>query len=362
MSRSIAPAPVISAAELGPVCLVTGGAGYLGRALVTRLLDAGCEVRTLDLRADAPNARARHTSADLRDFDAIAPAFVGVDTVFHTAALISTVDSANAQPALRRSVYGVNVVGTENALRAAQQAGVRAFVHTSSFNVVMDHAIDGGDESLPYATRSSDLYTLTKIAAEHAVLAADDARAMRTVALRPGGIWGSGRGAVMIDAFIAELAKGAFKATIGDGATLLDNTHVENVIDAQLLAARSLRGDGVACGKAYFVTDDERHDAMAWFEPLVVGLGHTFPALRVPGALMKGVAGALEFGHRCGAKPPIITVRSIRNLTEGAHFSIARAREDLGYMPRFQRAHLNDLVEELRPFHDSLTGAAKRSA
>ncbi len=355
----VTPAPVFSPEAIGKTCLVTGGAGYLGRALVARLLDAGVAVRTIDLRPDAPDPRAAHTAADLRDYDAIARAFEGVDTVFHTAALISTVSADEAQPGLRRMVYGVNVVGTENVLRAARAAKASAFVHTSSFNVVMDHPIDGGDESLPYATRSNDLYTVTKIAAEKLALGADDASGMRVCALRPGGIWGPGRGAMMIDAFVGELAKGAFKATIGNGATPLDNTHVENVVDAQLLAAKALRTKGtVAAGKAYFVTDDERFDAMAWFQPIVEGLGHPFPKVRVPGALMKKVAAALERAHHFGAPPPMITVRSIRNLTEGAHFSIARARAELGYAPRYRRAHIENILPELARFQDGLRKGA----
>lgn len=351
--------PRLSASDLGRVCLVTGGAGYLGRALVRRLLDAGCEVRTLDVREG--DARATHFTADLRDHDAIAKAFVGVDTVLHTAALISTVDEADARPALRRTVYGVNVVGTENVLRASRNAGVRALVHTSSFNVVMDHPLPSGDESLPYATRSNDLYTRTKVAAEKLALAADDPKGLRVAAIRPGGIWGPGRGAMMIDAFVAELAKGSFKATIGDGKTLLDNTHVENVVDGMLLAARSLRSDGRAAGRAYFITDDEAFDAMEWFRPLVEGLGHPFPKVRVPGSVMLRVAAALELGHRLGSEPPTITRRSIRNLTEGGHFSVERARAELGYAPRYRRANLVDLLPELRPHHDALARGGKRA-
>lgn len=343
--------------DVGEVCLVTGGAGYLGRALVQRLLGLGCAVRTVDLRADAPDPRVTHFAADLRDYDAIRPAFEGVHTVFHTAALISTVSEDDAQPRLKRLVYGVNVVGTENVLRASRAAGVRALVHTSSFNVVMDHPIDGGDESLPYATRSNDLYTRTKIAAEKAALAAHTQDGLRVCAVRPGGIWGPGRGAMMIDAFVAELAKGAFKATIGNGATPLDNTHVDNVIDAELLAAHALRtAPERVGGKAYFVTDGERIDAMEWFRPIVEGLGHTFPRMRVSGAFMLKVAGALELAHKLGQPPPTITRRSIRNLTEGAHLSIARARADLGYAPRFSRANVADLLGELRAFQDTLRG------
>ena len=97
--------PLVSPETVGRVALVTGGAGYLGRAIARRLLDAGVRVKTIDLRAESPDPRALHLAADLRDHDAIAPHFEGVDVVFHTAALISTVDATRAQPALARAVH-----------------------------------------------------------------------------------------------------------------------------------------------------------------------------------------------------------------------------------------------------------------
>ena len=345
--------PNLAPADVGPRVLVTGGAGYLGRALATRLRGIGCEVRTLDISAlPGPG----HLVADLRDYDSLAPAFDGVDTVFHTAALISIVAERRAPPAVRRAAYEINVAGTEHVIRAARAAGARRLVHTSSINVVMDHPIDGGDETLPYATRVDDLYSMTKIAAEQRVLAAND-ESLRTVAIRPAGIWGPGRGGMMLDAFVRELARGAFKATIGPAAPL-DNVHLENVVDAMLLATRALdRADGVG-GRAYFVTDGERIGAMEWFRPVVEGLGERFPRIEIPASAMMPVARGLELAHRLGAPNPTLTCRSLRNLTDGAHFSIAAAARDLGYRPRYGHAHVELLLPELRAHYEELRATA----
>jgi nucleoside-diphosphate-sugar epimerase len=81
--------------------------------------------------------------------------------------------------------------------------------------------------------------------------------------------------------------------------------------------------------------------------------------VRVPGALMLRVATGLEVAHRLGAPVPTITRRSIRNLTEGAHFSIERARRELGYVPRLRREDLSDLLPELQRYHDSLQKSAR---
>ena len=358
MSEPVAP-PKFRAEELGPVCLVTGGAGYLGRAIVARLLDAGCTVRVLDVQPASPDPRVTSYVADLRDHDAIAPAFEGVDTVFHTAAVIATVGEDFATPRRKRFAWGVNVVGTENVLRACRASKVKRLVHTSSFNVVTSGRIDEGDESLPYAEDERDLYSMTKIAAEKRVLAADDPNGLRVVALRPGGIWGGGRGSMMLEAFVTELAKGKFGATIGDGTSVLDNVHVENVVDAELLAARALIATPErAAGKAYFITDDERLNPMEWFRPIVEGLGHRFPTIKVPRSVMMTIAAGLELAQQFGSPEPTITRRGIRNLTDSISFRVDRARADLGYEPRYRHEHLALLLPELRVIHDGIRAKA----
>jgi nucleoside-diphosphate-sugar epimerase len=115
---------------IGPRCLVTGGCGYLGRALVQRLLSLGCEVHTLDLAEAAPDPRARHFRGDLRDFASIAPAFEGVQTVFHSAALIATVEralcAARAAPhGLRRERGGHRERAARGARGRREGAGAR---------------------------------------------------------------------------------------------------------------------------------------------------------------------------------------------------------------------------------------------
>lgn len=345
---NVPPPPRVGADAIGRVCLVTGGAGYLGRALVSRLLEAGCTVRTLDVRAPVGMSGVPHTTGDLRDFEGIAPVFEGVDTVFHTAAVISIVGEDLAPHRARRLSYGVNVVGTENVVRACLAKGVRTLIHTSSFNVALSGPVEGGDESLPYADDAIDLYSRTKIAAERAVVAANGPR-LTTVSIRPGGIWGNGPGSMMLDAFVEQLGKGAFTATIGDGTAVLDNTHVENVVDAEVLAARAAReAPAKVGGKAYFVTDDERINGMEWFRPLVEGLGYRFPKLRLPAPPLLRVAHAAEVAYLLGGPEPTLTRRGIRNLTDGVHFSIEAARRDLGYEPRYRREHLALAVPALR--------------
>lgn len=159
--------------ELGRV-LVTGGAGFVGANLVTTLLDRGHWVRSFDR---APSLLPAHPQlevlqGDITDADVCAAAVDGIDTIFHTAAIIELMGGASVTDEYRQRSFAVNVGGTENLLHAGQRAGVQRFVYTSSNSVVMGgQNIAGGDETLPYTDRFNDLYTETKVVAERFVLA-----------------------------------------------------------------------------------------------------------------------------------------------------------------------------------------------
>ena len=348
-------APQLTAKDLGKHCLVTGGAGYVGSQLVQRLVAAGCKVRSLDVQAHSHEGDVETMVGDLRDYAAVQKACEGIDTVFHTAALISTLQWC--RPSVRRFVYDVNVQGSINVARAAEEAGAKAMVHTSTFCVVLDRdGLDDQDESLAYATRSHDLYTTTKIEAERAVLSADREGGLRTAALRPGGVWGPNVNSIMIRNFLQELAKGKFKVLIGNGKANMDNTHVENLLDAQLLAARALRSkDCPAGGQAYFIVDEEQVNPLEWFRPLTEGLGEKFPKFYLPGGLMRFVGGMLELAHMVGGPEPVLTRRAMRNMTESSSFRVDKARRDLGYEPRYKRENgIPELLPAAREYVESL--------
>lgn len=346
---AIPPPPQFSAAELGPRCLVVGGGGYVGGAIVARLRACGCQVRSFDVVPHEHGGDVEILTGDLRDPAALQAACEGIDTIFHTAALIKIIEIA--RPALRRQVFEVNARGTENVVRAAQAAGVKALVHTSTFSVVLDRELDDKDESLPYATRSRDLYTLSKIEAEKIALGADQADGLRVCALRPGGVWGPDARSVMIRGFLDQLD--GFKVLIGDGHATMDNTHLQNLVDAQLLGARGLRANaGTVGGQAYFITDEEPLNALEWFRPLVESLGRKFPSRRLPGKVMVGVGRLMELAHYLGGPEPLLTPRAVRNLTESSSFRIDKARRELGYEPRYNR--INGMPEVVGPAREYL--------
>ncbi len=340
-------------ASVGPTCLVTGGAGYLGRHLVAALKQLGCAVHVLD-RVAWTEPGARSFVGDIRDSTLVRAACDGVDTVFHTASVRTVLGTAPKR--VREQVFGVNVGGTRAVLEAARAAGVRRFVHTSSANVVMDRELLEADESSSLATTWVDLYGESKAEAESEVLAADGEGGMRTCALRPGGIWGPAPGGFMVQTFLEQLARGRLVATIGDGDAVVDNTHVYNLVRAHLLAARALRArPQLVGGRPYFITDDERINGMEWFRPIVAGLGQPWPTRRLPGTLMYAIAWGLEVAHLLGAPEPPLTRIGVLRLIRASSFRIDRAGEDLGYEPLVKSAEgLAVHMPDYRQIYDSL--------
>jgi 3beta-hydroxy-delta5-steroid dehydrogenase/steroid delta-isomerase len=241
--------------------------------------------------------------------------------------------------------------GTHNVIDACLANAVPQLVYTSTNNVVFDREVVAGDERQPYARHYVDLYTETKLLSERAVLSAGQAGALRTCALRPGGIWGPHAGAVMLDKVLDQVAKGTLVARIGGGG-LADNTHVENLCDAQLLAARALHTTPeLVSGQAYFITDDEPMDPLDWFAPLLRGLGVPMPRVRLPARPLYGIAYGLEWIHRLGGPPPAFTRLEVLKVTRRHSFRIDKARAQLGYEPRIKsREGLLDCVPYARRY------------
>ncbi len=323
-------------ADLGR-CLVTGSAGYLGRHLVAALRARGLTVHAFDCRPTPATDGVLAWVGDVADPAALREAAEGCATAFHTAAVMHLVGHAPRR--VRRESERVNLGGTRAVLAACRAAGVGRLVHTSTNTVCFSPGpLVGADESRPYATRVIDVYAATKIAAEREVLAADG-RGLRTVAIRPAGIWGPGPGCYMIEKLVEQLGRGRFVARIGDGRSLSDNTHVLNLIHAELAAAEALAvRPGVVGGRAYFVTDEEPMNLLEWFRPLVEALGYRVPRLALPSRLLYAAGWLSECLYRLGGPPPSLTRLEVHNLTSSFTFRTERTRSELGWRPLIGRA------------------------
>ena len=317
-----------------PPVLVTGGTGFLGRRLVERLLGQGRTVKVL-ARRPAPDLVERgaiFVRASLEDAAAVQAACAGVGSVFHAAAKVGVWGR-------RRDYYRANVLGTRAVIEGCRRHGVTQLVYTSTPSVVYNGGgISGGDESLPLTTRCPSHYPLTKAAAEREVLAANSP-ALRTVALRPHLITGAGDPHLVPRLLAAARAESLW--VVGRGMNRVDITHVENVVDAHLLAEAAL-DQGSAAGKAYFITNGEPVALWEWINSLLAARGEkpvtkhiSLATANAAGRICELVWGVLPLR----SEPPL-TRFVATELAKDHWFDISAARRDLGYEPRISMAEL----------------------
>ena len=139
-------------------CLVTGAAGFVGKNLVEALLARGLKVRALvrNTALDVEHPGLECFRGDIQDVERMRVACDGIDTVFHTAAMIATLGGSAVTPEYRNQAFAINVEGTANVIRACEHMGVKRLVHTSSvdtcFNSVEDLHMG---EHTPYASHFS---------------------------------------------------------------------------------------------------------------------------------------------------------------------------------------------------------------
>lgn len=344
--------------ELGN-CLVTGAAGLVGRNLTRALLDRGCRVRALvhntPLALEHQNLKC--LSGDVRDSRAMLKACEGVATVFHTAALLSFLGGSSATEAYRKPAWEINVIGTENCLRACREQRVRRFVYTSSVDVCFEgKPVENMDRSTPYASSPRSVYGETKIAAEKMVLAANGEGGVFTCAIRADGIYGPEEN-LLLDSIVKQAAAGRLTVAIGSADTLQDNSYIDNLIHGEILAAQHLSPGGSACGKAYFITDYTPQNMFEFFRPLIEGMGFTFPTRRIPAGWLRPLLTLWEHLHfRLGIPPPLVTPYELDKVTVTHYGSICDAKRDLGYKPvkTYEQAmeeclpYCRDLLEKIR--------------
>jgi UDP-glucose 4-epimerase len=222
--------------------LVTGGAGFIGSHIVDALVAEDHDVAVLDdldtgFRENV-NARARLVVGSVADEDLVRDSMQGCDLVFHQAAHKAVLRSVE-RPLITDTV---NTHGTLVILKAALDAGVGRVVHASSSSVY------GGAETLP-TTEAEPVnprspYAVSKLAAEHYCRVFNDLYGLETVALRYFNVYGARQRpdatyAAVIPLFVDALLGGRDPVVHGDGLQSRDFTHISDVVEANLAAARA---------------------------------------------------------------------------------------------------------------------------
>ncbi len=244
-----------------PHFLVTGGAGFIGSALVHRLVREGEQVRVVDNLSTGSKKnlegvfdRVELIEGDLAELSVAEAAVRTVDYVLHQAAIPSVQRSVEDPISSNRA----NITATLNLLVAARDTLVKRFVYASSSSAYGDTEVLPKVETMPENPISP--YALSKLAGEKYCAIFHRLYGLPTVSLRYFNIFGPRQDphspySAVISRFVTSALNGDRPTVYGDGEQSRDFTYVDNAVDANLLACTA---EGVA-GMVFNVGNGERH-------------------------------------------------------------------------------------------------------
>ncbi len=308
--------------------LVTGGGGFLGGAIVGRLVAEGKAVRSFS-RGSYPELErlgVEQVQGDLGDADAVDRACQGCDLVHHVAAKAGVWGD-------RDDFVRANVAGTRNVLAACRRQGIARLVYTSSPSVVFDgRDLEGVDESIPYSRRFTAFYPQTKAEAEREVLEANGPD-LATVALRPHLIWGPGDTHI-VPGIVARARAGQLRR-IGKQDHLVDFTYIDNAAHAHILAAEKLHPGSQVAGRAYFLSDGRPVLLWEFINRILAAAGAPPATKTVSPRVAYALGWLLEKLWATFPLPgePRLTRFLAEELSTSHWFDIGAARRELGYQP-----------------------------
>ena len=242
------------------IFLVTGGAGFIGSHLTEGLVNRGHKVRVIDNFATGKRKNIAHLldkieliEGDIRNPQDCQRAVDGVSVVLHQAAVPSVPKSVK-DPV---TSHQANVDGTFNIMMAAKDAGVKRFVYAASSSAYGDTEISPKHEKILPGPKSP--YAVNKLVGEYYGRAFYECFGLQTISLRYFNVFGprqdpASQYAAAIPAFVTAILEDRQPTVYGDGEQSRDFTYIENVIEANLLAAGAPETHGevvnIACGQS----------------------------------------------------------------------------------------------------------------
>ncbi|MGM0642915.1 MAG: NAD-dependent epimerase/dehydratase family protein [Thermodesulfobacteriota bacterium] len=323
--------------------LVTGGGGFLGKAVVKKLVEKGAGVTSLSRSRyqDLSDMGVRQIQGDICDPGVVARTVEGIDTVYHAAARAGVWGKWE-------EFYKPNVLGTKTLVKACLEKKVSRFIYTSSPSVVFDGTdMEGVDESVPYPEKYCGYYPETKAMAEKIVVEAAR-NGLCSIILRPHLIWGPGD-THLVPGIISRAKR---LKRIGPADDLVDTVYVDNAADAHLLASDRLAENSGLSGNIYFISQNEPVSKWDMADAFLEAAGLEPIKGRISGKTAYLAGWMLEMVYtlfRIQSEPPM-TRFVAKELATSHWFDITRAVTDLGYEPRVSiREGLFHLKQWLQP-------------
>jgi len=319
--------------------LVTGGGGFLGSAIIKKLIKRGEQVWSFSRKSysELEALGVRQIQGDLADKAFVENTFRGMDVVFHVAA--------------KPGVWGTydeyhrpNVLGTQNVIHACKVNKIPTLIHTSSPSVIFTGKdMEGVDESIPYPEKFHTHYTKTKALAEQSVRAPAK-EGLNVIILRPHLIWGPGD-PHLVPRVIARSKK---LVRVGNRKNLVDTIYIDNAADAHILAADKLSTDPSLSGNVYFISQGKPIPIWDMINGILNAGGLAPITKTMPLKAVWLIGAILEFAYKIfslSGEPKM--TRFVANELGTAHwFDISAVKKDLGYKPKVSTEEGLHLLKE----------------
>ena len=258
--------------------VVTGGAGFIGSHIVRRLVAENADVVVIDDLSTGRMSnlepvldRIRFLKRSVTDTDACAEAVAGAEVVFHQAAL-GSVPRSVANPI---ATHHANLTGTLHMLDAARRAGVRRFVYAASSSAYGNtDVLPKREDLLP---RPLSPYAVSKLGGENYCRAFHASYGLETVALRYFNVFGprqdpNSQYAAVIPLFVMAAFENRAPTINGDGGQTRDFTFIDNVVEANFLAAAA---PPAACGRVFNIGCGDRVSVLELWQRIAAIVGAT---------------------------------------------------------------------------------------
>jgi UDP-glucose 4-epimerase len=303
--------------------LITGVAGFIGSSIARTLLERGEQVRGIDNFATGKRENIAEIlgeidfrEADLLDGPAMHNACRGVECVFHQAAIPSVPKSVLDPAGSNRA----NVDGTVNVLIAARDAKVRRVVYAASSSAYGDTPTLPKQEEMPPNPISP--YAVAKLAGEYYMVSFYRCYGLETVSLRYFNVFGprqdpSSPYSGVLAKFVMQMLRGEQPTVFGDGSQSRDFTHIDNTVEANLLAATAPAA--AAAGRVFNIATGTRVDLNQAFELLKKLTGYSGTLQYAPerhGDIKHSLADISRAERELGYKPKVNFAEGLRRTIE----------------------------------------------